>query len=63
MVVADGDTDFVPLAAVDVVHEAEQDEALVDDQLSVDDWPAVTEDGDALKLTVGGGLYTGPVCP
>lgn len=44
------------------VPEAVQEVALVEDQVSVELWPAVTEVGEALKATVGtgGGGVAGP---
>jgi hypothetical protein len=43
------DSDLSPVQPSDAVHEV----ALVDDQSSVTDWPAVTVEGVAVMLTVG----------
>ena len=48
-----GVTTCVPEVAVDVVHEAEQLVALVDDQVRVEDCPAVMVVGEAERVTVG----------
>ena len=52
---AEPDVAFVPLQAPDAVQE----EALVEVQVKVLAWPAVTELGEALKATVGAGVGGG----
>ncbi len=55
-----GETDWVPEVAFVPVQppEAVQLVALVDDQVSVDDCPDVTEVGEAVRETVGAGVVT-----
>ena len=55
MVVTEGETDCEPLAAVLEVQGAEQEVALVEDQVSADDWPIKMEEGVAVSEIVGGG--------
>ena len=57
VVVAMGETDCVPLTALLPLHppEAVHDVALVDDHVSVEDWPAVIDAGEAEMVTVGAG--------
>jgi hypothetical protein len=59
-VFAVGFTDCVPLVALVPVHpfEAVHEVALVEAQVSVDDWPLVIEVGDALNVTTGSGCVT-----
>ena len=42
-----------PVVAVDAVQAAEQDVALVADQVKVEAWPEVIVAGEALKVTLG----------
>ncbi len=60
-----GETDWVPEVAFVPVQppEAVQLVALVDDQVSVDDCPDVTEVGEAVRETVGAGVVGGGVVP
>ena len=51
-----GLTVWEPDVAVEVVHAAEQDVALVAAHVKLDDWPAVIEAGAALNVTLGGGV-------
>ena len=53
MVVTEGETDCEPLVAVLEVQEAEQEVALVEDQVSVEELPKIMEEGEAVRLTVG----------
>ena len=48
-----GETDWLPLVAVEVVQEAEHPVALIELQLNVDDSPAVMMLGFGVKETVG----------
>jgi hypothetical protein len=56
VVVELGPTDWLPLIAVELVHEAAQEVALVDDQLSLEVWPVVILAGLAAKVAVGAEL-------
>jgi hypothetical protein len=57
------ETDLVPLVACPPLHafDAVQLVALVEDQLSVADWPVVKDVGLTEIVTVGAGVATGAV--
>jgi hypothetical protein len=57
-----GDTPRLPLVGSEPVHAplAEQVDALIEDQVTVADWPAAMPDGETLMLTLGGGVEEPP---